>query len=143
MEEDYSQEERAELQAKCIQKYEALQKELVMKALTGEIGTNNEMVKRLENLNDQYLEEMEEYEDCPSDFNPLLIDLFKDAEKEGTNVISISQEYLDMLRQCEEIFAPKAVYKNEEGQVCDEYGTPLSEDGERRVFEVLKGGKED
>ena len=35
------------------------------------------------------------------------------------------------------------VYKNEKGQICDENGILLSKDLEHRVFEVIKGGKQD
>ena len=39
--------------------------------------------------------------------------------------------------------AKRLVYKNEKGQICDENGILLSKDLEHRVFEVIKGGKQD
>lgn len=39
--------------------------------------------------------------------------------------------------------AKRLVYKNEKGQICDENGIFLSKDLEYRVFEVIKGGKQD
>lgn len=39
--------------------------------------------------------------------------------------------------------ANRLVYKNEKGQICDENGILLSKDLEHRVFEVIKGGKQD
>ena len=140
MVEDYTKEELHRLVTECQKKYEKLEKETVMKALTGEIGTNSAMVKELESLNFQYHEEMDEYDDTALDLNPGLIENFKRAEREGKNVIFEAQEYLKILGMCEEMFNQK-MWINEDGHVCDEDGNRLSADGEHRVFEVIKGGK--
>lgn len=140
MVEDYTKEEFNRLVTECQKKYEKLEKETVMKALTGEIGTNSAMVKELESLNFQYHEEMDEYDDTALDLNPGLIENFKRAEREGKNVIFEAQEYLKILGMCEEMFNQK-MWINEDGHMCDEDGNRLSADGEHRVFEVIKGGK--
>ena len=140
MVEDYTKEEFHRLVTECQNKYEKLEKETVMKALTGEIGTNSAMVKELESLNFQYHEEMDEYDDTALDLNPGLIENFKRAEREGKNVIFEAQEYLKILGMCEEMFNQK-MWINEDGHMCDEDGNRLSADGEHRVFEVIKGGK--
>lgn len=140
MVEDYTKEEFHRLVTECQKKYEKLEKETVMKALTGEIGTNSAMVKELESLNFQYHEEMDEYDDTALDLNPGLIKNFKRAEREGKNVIFEAQEYLKILGMCEEMFNQK-MWINEDGHMCDEDGNRLSADGEHRVFEVIKGGK--
>lgn len=140
MVEDYTEEELDKLINECRKKYEKLEKETVMKALTGEIGTNSAMVKELESLNFQYHEEMDEYDDTALDLNPGLIENFKRAEREGKNVIFEAQEYLKILGMCEEMFNQK-MWINEDGHMCDEDGNRLSADGEHRVFDVIKGGK--
>lgn len=140
MVEDYTEEELNKLINECQKKYEKLEKETVMKALTGEIGTNSAMVKELESLNFQYHNEMDEYDDTALDLNPGLIENFKRAEREGKNVIFEAQEYLKILGMCEEMFNQK-MWINEDGHMCDEDGNRLSADGEHRVFEVIKGGK--
>lgn len=140
MVEDYTKEEFHRLVTECRKKYGKLEKETVMKALTGEIGTNSAMVKELESLNFQYHEEMDEYDDTALDLNPGLIKNFKRAEREGKNVIFEAQEYLRILGMCEEMFNRK-MWINEDGHMCDEDGNRLSADGEHRVFEVIKGGK--
>ena len=140
MVEDYTKEEFHRLVTECQKKYEKLEKETVMKALTGVIGTNSAMVKELESLNFQYHEEMDEYDDTALDLNPGLIENFKRAEREGKNVIFEAQEYLKILGMCEEMFNQK-MWINEDGHMCDEDGNRLSADGEHRVFEVIKGGK--
>ena len=140
MVEDYTKEEFHRLVTECQKKYEKLEKETVMKALTGEIGTNSAMVKELESLNFQYHEEMDEYDDTALDLNPGLIENFKRAEREGKNVIFEAQEYLKILGMCEEMFNQK-MWINEDGHMCDEDGNRLSADGEHRVFDIIKGGK--
>ena len=140
MVEDYTEEELNKLINECRKKYEKLEKETVMKALTGEIGTNSAMVKELESLNFQYHEEMDEYDDTALDLNPGLIENFKRAEHEGKNVIFEAQEYLKILGMCEEMFNQK-MWVNEDGHMCDEDGNRLSADGEHRVFEVITGRK--
>lgn len=140
MVEDYTEEELNKLINECQKKYEKLEKETVMKALTGEIGTNSAMVKELESLNFQYHEEMDEYDDTALDLNPGLIENFKRAERDGKNVIFEAQEYLKILGMCEEMFNQK-MWVNEDGHICDEDGNRLSADGEHRVFDIIKGGK--
>ena len=140
MVEDYTVEELNKLINECRKKYEKLEKETVMKALTGEIGTNSAMVKELESLNFQYHEEMDEYDDTAPDLNPELIENFRQAENTGKNVSIEAQEYLLALGMCEKMFNQK-IWVNEDGHICDEEGNRLSADREHRVFEVVKCGK--
>nr|DAQ24388.1 MAG TPA: hypothetical protein [Caudoviricetes sp.] len=140
--EGFTEEELQSMAYDCQKKYEKLEKETVMKALTGEIGTNSAMVEELESLNIRYHDEMDEYDDTALDLNPGLIENFKRAEREGKNVILEAQEYLKILGMCEEMFNQK-MWVNEDGHMCDEDGNRLSADGEHRVFEVIKGGKQD
>lgn len=140
MVEDYTKEEFHRLVSDCRKKYEKLEKETVMKALTGEIGTNSAMVEELEILNIQYHDEMKEFDIAAPDLNPYLIENFKRAECDGKNVIFEAQEYLNILGMCEEIFNQK-IWVNKDGHICGEEGNRLSADGEHSVFEVIKGGK--
>lgn len=140
--EGFTEEELQSMAYDCQKKYEKLEKETVIKALTGEIGTNSAMVEELESLNIRYHDEMDEYDDTALDLNPGLIENFKRAEREGKNVILEAQEYLKILGMCEEMFNQK-MWVNEDGHMCDEDGNRLSADGEHRVFEVIKGGKQD
>ena len=140
MVEDYTVEELNKLINECRKKYEKLEKETVMKALTGEIGTNSAMVKELESLNFQYHEEMDVYDDTAPDLNPELIENFRQAENTGKNVSIEAQEYLLALGMCDKMFNQK-IWVNEDGHICDEDGNRLSADGEHRVFDIIKGGK--
>lgn len=138
--EDYTKEEFHRLVSECRKKYEKLEKETVMKALTGEIGTNSVMVEELKILNIHYRDEMDEFDITAPDLNPQLIENFKQAEKDGKNVIFEAQDYLRILGLCEEVFNKK-LWIGEDGHPCDENGNRLSADGKHSVFEVIKCGK--
>lgn len=124
----------------CRKKYEKLSKETVMKALTGEIGTNSAMIEELEILDIHYHDEIKEFDITAPGLNRQLIENFKQAEKDGKNVIFEAQDYLGILGLCEEVFNKK-LWIGEDGHPCDENGNRLSADGKHSVFEVIKCGK--
>ena len=140
MVEDYTKEEFHRLFNECRKKYEKLSKETVMKALTGEIGTNSAMIEELEMLDIHYHDEIKEFDISAPGLNRQIIENFKQAEKDGKNVIFEAQEYLQILGMGEKIFDQK-LWVNEDGHPCDENGNRLSADGKRSVFEVIKCGK--
>ena len=140
MVEDYTKEEFHRLFNECRKKYEKLSKETVMKALTGEIGTNSAMIEELEILDIHYHDEIKEFDITAPGLNRQLIENFKQAEKDGKNVIFEAQEYLQILSMGEKIFNQK-LWVNEDGHPCDENGNRLSADGKHSVFEVIKCGK--
>lgn len=140
--EGFTKEELFEMKWACIKKYEKLENETIKKALTGEIGTNMKMVEALEDLNRRYQDEMEQFELYTSDLNPQTIENFKAAEERGENVIQCARMHLEISDIIDKAMT-KTVYKNDDGQICDEYGVPLSNDGEHRVFETIKGGGKD
>lgn len=140
--EGFTKDELFEMSEECLKKYEKLEVETLKKALTGEIGTNNKMIEELEKLNRRYKNEMSDFEPYTFDLNPSTIENFKKAEEYGQNVIQVARELLEMFDFAFED-TNKLVFVNEDGQVSDEYGNPLNEDGEHSVFETIKGGAED
>ena len=140
MVENYTKEEFHRLVTECRKKYEKLSKETVMKALTGEIGTNSAMIEELEVLDIHYHDEIKEFDISAPGLNRQLIENFKQAEKDGKNVIFEAQEYLQILGMTEKIFDQK-LWVNEDDHPCDENGNRLSADGKHSVFEVIKCGK--
>ena len=112
------------------------------KALTGEITSNAQMVEALEDLNREYLDEAADFEDFTSDLNPCTITYYENAEERGEGVIEVTYAILRMFGFIDDL-TNRLVYKNEKGQICDENGILLSKDLEHRVFEVIKGGKQD
>lgn len=140
MVENYTKEEFHRFVTECRKKYEKLSKETVMKALTGEIGTNSEMIEELEILDIHYHDEIKEFDISAPGLNRQIIENFKQAEKDGKNVIFEAKEYLQILGMTEKIFGQK-LWVNEDGHPCDENGNRLSADGKHSVFEVIKCGK--
>ena len=138
--EEFTDEKINGLINECRKKYEKLSKETVMKALTGEIGTNSAMIEELEILDIHYHDEIKEFDIAAPGLNRQLIENFKQAEKDGKNVIFEAQEYLRILGMGEKIFDQK-MWVNEDGNPCDENGNRLSADGKHSVFEVIKCGK--
>ena len=135
--EEFTDEKINGLINECRKKYEKLSKETVMKALTGEIGTNSAMIEELEILDIHYHDEIKEFDIAAPGLNRQLIENFKQAEKDGKNVIFEAQEYLQILGMGEKIFDQK-LWVNEDGHPCDESGNRLSADGKHSVFEVIK-----
>lgn len=120
--------------------YEEKAVEIIRQALTGEVGTNKRMIQLLEEMNEKYLDKLEDNDIDIYDANDFtsVIDIFKEAERDDRNVIEAAKGYLE----CYAIITEKKlVFIDKNGNICDEYGNRLSEDGERRVFEVVKGCK--
>ena len=135
--EEFTDEKINGLINECRKKYEKLSKETVMKALTGEIGTNSAMIEELEILDIHYHDEIKEFDIAAPGLNRQIIENFKQAEKDGKNVIFEAQEYLQILGMSEKILDQK-LWVNEDGHPCDENGNRLSADGKHSVFEVIK-----
>lgn len=123
----------------CQKKYEQKEVDTLKKVLTGEIASNAQMIEALEDLNREYLDEACNYADFTTDINPCTITCYKEAEERGDSVVETTYAILRIFG----IFAEekKLVFTNDKGQPCDENGILLSKDLEHRVFEVIKGGK--
>ena len=125
----------------CQKKYEQKEVDTLKKVLTGEIASNAQMIEALEDLNREYLDEACNYADFTTDLNPCTITCYKEAEERGDSVVETTYAILRIFG----IFAEekKLVFTNDKGQPCDENGILLSKDLEHRVFEIIKGGKQD
>lgn len=141
--EGFTKEELKEMAEECRKRYNKLFKETLQKPMLGEIGTNMQMVEELKDLNWRFEDEMNDYTDelFIDDLDGGIIDAFLGAEEKGQNVILCAQECLDCLDIAEH--AMRGWINKDTHLPCDEYGNPLSEDGEHRVFEVIPGGKTD
>ena len=140
--EGFTEDELFNMAYDCQKKYEKKEIETLKKALTGEITSSAQMVEALEDLNREYLDEAADYEDFTSDLNPCTITYYENAEERGEGVIEVTYAILRMFGFIDDL-TNRLVYKNEKGQICDENGILLSKDLEHRVFEVIKGGKQD
>ena len=123
----------------CQKKYEQKEVDTLKKVLTGEIASNAQMIEALEDLNREYLDEACNYADFTTDLNPCTITCYKEAEERGDSVVETTYAILRIFGIFSE--EKKLVFTNDKGQPCDENGILLSKDLEHRVFEVIKGGK--
>ena len=71
--EGFTEEELKNMAYDCQKKYEKKEIETLKKVLTGEITSNAQMIEALEDLNRDYLDEADDYEDFPTDLNPCTI----------------------------------------------------------------------
>ena len=127
----------------CKEKFDKLFIQTIQKALTGEIGTNNQMVEELKDLNRRFEDEMEDYTNgFIGDLDGGWIEHFENAEREGTNVIFVAKDCLECLGIAAKVMNEQEYFVNEDGKVSDEFGNRLSSDLEHRVFEVIPGGKQ-
>lgn len=139
--EGFTKEELEEYKKECQEKYDKLFKETLQKAFTGEIGTNTQMVDELKDLNMRYWNEMNDYTDeYVNDLDGGFIEHFKKAEEDGKNVILEAKDCLECLGIATKVLN-REEWRDENLNPVDEYGNRLSQDGEHRVFEVIKGNK--
>lgn len=136
--EEFTEDVLFDMAYNCQKKYEQKEVETIKKALTGEITSNAQMIEALEDLNREYLDEVHNYADFPTDLNPCTITCYKEAEERGDNFVATTYAIMRALGVFDE---KKLVFTNDKGQPCDENGILLSKDLEHRVFEVIKGGK--
>lgn len=127
----------------CKEKFYKLFIETIQKALTGEIGTNNQMIEELKDLNWRFQDEIDDYtNDFVGDLDGGWIEHFENAEKEGMNVIMCAKDCLDCMGIATKVLENQEYFVNDDGKVSDENGNRLSSDLEHRVFEVIPGGKQ-
>lgn len=83
---------------------------------------------------------------CP-DQSTALIDYltytkYANESREKCSLQVYAQNWLEVYYTLDSI-KDKPFFVNDKNQISDEYGNPLSLDGEHRVFEIIKGGKSD
>lgn len=136
--EGYTKEELKEMAKECQKKYDKLFVQTLQKPMLGEIGTNKQMVEELKNLNLQYSMEMNDYtDDFVDDLDGGFINHFEKAEERGENVITCAQDCLECLGIAKNVLL-REEWRDKDNNIVDEYGNRLSQDGEHRVFEVIR-----
>ena len=132
-----------------IKKYNEKRWSAYRKVLTGEFSTYDELEVNLMTLNEMFKDELHEidgFKDYDSWFT-LSSDINSVMESESLGVPIVEFVWnrlrihnLVMSIPFENLLS-RRVFTNQHGQICDEHGVLLSEDGEHRVFEVIPGGK--
>lgn len=136
----FSKEELAQMAKECDAKFEGRIQELFEQAADYQIKTYDEMKKELESLQFQYEDEMSDYDDNAwlDDKTGFIIEMMERSE-DSKSLQVYARDWLDALECVQQVTRPH--WENENGDICDEYGRPLSYDGEHHVFEIIKGGK--
>lgn len=147
---DYTDEELEEIskeESECYFKYSDMLGEALIKAANGEFASHDELLKAIEKIDDDY--SWDTFNCVPyANYIPTHVckpineAIEKDKEK-GGNLRLIAKEYAEFFGGITDIVKPKKklVFMDDDGNICDEYGNRLSEDGRYRVFEAIKGGK--
>ena len=135
-----TKEEGERLAKECQKKYEDKATEIMQQCADYIIRTYEEAYAELAFLDTQYQDELSDYTDCwyVDSVTDHLISMLKSASEHDSLQVS-AREYLEVLGVTQRALAPH--WENENGDICDEYGRPLTADGEHHVFEVIKGGR--
>lgn len=141
--EGFTEKELQEYANECQEKFTKLELDILKSVLTGGICTYKKLIEELKKLNFQYEDEMEDYVigSVPDLIECVIEDFKKDEENDKKLIIAV-KDWLEMFSIVDKAIN-KRVYQNEKGQICDEYGVPLTLDGKHRVFEVIQGQKSD
>lgn len=123
-------------------------KALYQAAADGGIIHWSDMLSCLQSLADRYEHEYPDYCDDGqwdrSDAHDSVEDIkgamekARDIESGGCSLQEHAKLILEMYPIAEKIMHQ---WVNKDGKACDEYGRPLSYDGEHSVFEIIRGGK--
>lgn len=138
----FSKEELAQMAKEFREKTENSIVELFEQAADYQIKTYDEMKDKLKAIQFRYEDEMADYDDnaWSEDMTGFLIEAMeKQEDSKGLQVYA--RDWLHDLKSLEQLLSPH--WENDKGEICDEYGRPLTADGEHHLFEVIKGGKQD
>lgn len=136
----FSKEELAQMAKEFREKTENSIVELFEQAADYQIKTYDEMRTSLKAIQSRYEDEMADYDDnaWSEDMTGFLIEAMEKWEdSKGLQVYA--RDWLHDLKSIEQLLSPH--WENDKGEICDEYGRPLTADGEHHLFEVIKGGK--
>lgn len=133
------------LQARKLKEsYEEKQVKVLQDTLLGKYPEFSDMVHEYRRLaseyNDSFWKIMHHY---PYNFLEEYADHVEDRSKnytEGTKQYAF--DYLRIMANVKRTFGARPIFENSKGQQCDEYGNPLSQDEEHRVFEVIRTKKD-
>lgn len=111
-------------------------------AADGAILAYSDMISCLETLSrryeDEYIALTDDFVHCDSNEAHDAIDDIKGVKERRSPLQEHCKDFLKFLPIIDKVMNS---WVNEDGKICDEYGRPLSNDLEHRVFEVIKGAK--
>lgn len=117
-----------------VKKYDQELYELFCDVIQKRINTYKRLIEEIEILDMHFNEEMMEWGQ-PADNSVICMkETAQRAHDNDENIQDFAEEMVMMLKAAGSV----RFWTNSKGQMCDEYGNPLSEDGEHRVFEIIK-----
>ena len=115
-------------------KYEKKLYELFCDVIQKRVNTYKRLIEEIESLNIKFNDEMMEWGQ-PADNSVICMkETAQRAHDNDENIQDFAEEMVMMFKASGSV----RFWTNSKGQMCDEYGNPLSEDGEHRVFEIIK-----
>ena len=115
-------------------KYDKELYELFCDVIQKRINTYKRLIEEIEILDMHFNDEMTEWGQ-PADNSVICMKgTAQRANYNDENIQDFAEEIVMMFKAAGSV----RFWTNSKGQICDEYGNPLSEDGEHRVFEIIK-----
>lgn len=118
-------------------KYDKKLNELFRDVIQKEVNTYDRLIEEIEILYDQYNDELREWGQYAGNSIICLKETAQNAHDNDENIQDFAMEMVTALNAAGNV----KFWTNEKGQRCDEYGNLLSEDGEHRVFDIIKTGE--
>lgn len=115
-------------------KYDKELYELFCDVMQKRVNTYKRLIEEIEILNIKFKDEMME---CGQPADNSVICMKETAQRAHDNDENI-QDFAEKIVMMFKAAGSVRFWTNAKGQICDEYGNPLSEDGEHRVFEIIK-----
>lgn len=118
-------------------KYNQELKELFNDVIHKEVNTYDRLIEEIQFLSDKYDDELREWGQYAGTNIICLKETAQKAHDNDENIQDFAMEMVTIFNAVENV----RFWTNDKGQRCDEYGNPLSEDGEHRVFDIIKTGE--
>lgn len=117
-----------------VKKYDKELYELFCDVIQKRVNTYKRLIEEIEILNIKFNEEMMECGQPAGDEVACMKETAQRAHDNDENIQDFAEEIVMMFKASGSV----RFWTNSKGHICDEYGNPLSEDGEHRVFEIIK-----
>lgn len=115
-------------------KYNQELKELFNDVIHKEVNTYDRLIEEIQILYDKYNDELREWGQYAGTNIICLKETAQKAHDNDENIQDFAMEMVTIFNAVENV----RFWTNDKGQRCDEYGNLLSEDGEHRVFDIIK-----
>lgn len=123
--------------------YEERRAKVFQDTLLGKYPEFTDMMQAFDRLSEEYKEEfyriMSHY---PYDFIRDGLGSIEEISKWYSDPKDFAFNRLRIEKSVMETFFGRREFVNDKGQTCDEYGNPLSTDGENRVFDIIDTKKD-